>query len=247
MADKREAVVALEQDLRAIFGPRLQAIVIYGLHAAAAHEERTPTGGHLHAPTLTHALVTVESLTAADLKACAERTTRWHGMALATPLVLAAHEFERSLDAFPYEFGEILADHVLWTGTNPLEGLRVNPLDLRRACEVQARSHLLHLREGYLETAGNPNGVAVLIVRSAGPFGALIRSMARLVGSGTHDTRLAGRAVQQSLGLADGAISDVLGLIGLKEMPSADATSLFPRYLHALERLTAFVDGWTEK
>ena len=37
--------------------------------------------------------------------------------------------------------------------------------DLRRACEVQARSHLLHLREGYLETRGRADALSDLIVR----------------------------------------------------------------------------------
>ena len=68
--------------------------------------------------------------------------------------MLAADEFARSLDAFPFEFSAILADHAVVSGKNPFEGLRVEPADLRRACEVQARGHLLHLRQGYMETRG---------------------------------------------------------------------------------------------
>ena len=78
----------------------------------------------------------------------------WHDAGLATPLLLAAHEFGRSLDAFPFEFGAILANHAVVSGANPFEGLRIDPVDLRHAAEVQARSHLIHLREGYIETAG---------------------------------------------------------------------------------------------
>ena len=92
----------------------------------------------------------------------------WHDAGLATPLLLAAHEFGRSLDAFPLEFGAILADHVVVAGSDPFDGLRVDAADLRRACEVQARSHLLHLREGYLETRGRGDALADLIVRVGG-------------------------------------------------------------------------------
>ena len=62
-------------------------------------------------------------------------------------------------------------------------GLDVDPADLRRACEVQARSHLLHLREGFLETRGQRRRARrCSIVRSAAPFAALLTSVARLQG-----------------------------------------------------------------
>ena len=47
---------------------------------------------------------------------------------------------------------------------------------------MQARSHLLHLREGYLETRGRSDALADLIVRSAPPLAALLKSVARLEG-----------------------------------------------------------------
>src|SRR5947209_9568481 len=59
-----------------------------------------------------------------------------------------------------------------------------------RACEVQARGHLLHLREGYLETRGRNDALAVLIVRSAPAFAALVSNLARLDGGDRKSTRL---------------------------------------------------------
>ena len=121
-----------------------------------------------------HTLAIVDTLSAGDLRACAGRMAAWHEAGLAAPLLVAAHEFARSLDAFPFEFGAILADHAVVSGASPFDGLSVDPADLRRACEVQARSHLLHLREGYLETRGRADALAVLIVRSAPACAALI-------------------------------------------------------------------------
>src|SRR5262245_14735936 len=143
------ALQVLERDLRTIFGNRLQSIVAYAL---AAPVDRLETA----------TLALVESIGAADLRACAARVNDWHDARLATPLLLETQEFAQSLDAFPFEFGAILADHVVVSGTNPFNGLGVDTADLRRACEVQARSHLLHFREGCIETAGRSDALAEL-------------------------------------------------------------------------------------
>src|SRR5204862_1473469 len=117
--------------------------------------------GHQNAPI--HTLAVVESLTSDDLRACSGRVKGWHDAGLATPLVLAGHEFDRSLDVFPLEFGAILADHTIVSGANPFQQLTVDAADFRRAVEVQARSHLVHLREGYIETGRRGDALAGLI------------------------------------------------------------------------------------
>src|SRR5438477_6006611 len=48
--------------------------------------------------------------------------------------------------------------------------------DLRRAVEVQARGHLLHMREGFVETRGRSDALSVLIVSSAPALAALLLS-----------------------------------------------------------------------
>ena len=70
-----------------------------------------------------------------------------------------AREFARSLDAFPVEFGEIIDTHETLFGDDPFAGLSVAPADLRRACEGQTRSLLLHLREDYMEAAGDGRAI----------------------------------------------------------------------------------------
>src|SRR5262249_14836138 len=130
-----DAVRTLDKDLRAVFGGRMHSLVAY-----------EPASGQPHAATPT--LAVVSSITAHDLRACADHVVAWREAGLATPLLLPADEFAQSLDVFPFEFGAILSRHVVVSGPNPFEGLQVHTEDLRRACEVQARSHLLHLREG---------------------------------------------------------------------------------------------------
>jgi hypothetical protein len=235
-----DAVQTLERDLRGIFGSRLQSLVIYGRRAHPGDGD----GHHGHAAPPTPTLAVVESMTHDDLRTAAGRVAAWHDAGLATPLLLAAREFERSLDAFPLEFGAILADHVLVSGSNPFASLAVNAADVRRACEVQARSHLLHLREEFLETRGRGDALSDLIVQSAPAFAALVTSIARLEGRSDDDLAAAARHVEHILGLP-GAVTDITKLAGVKEITSAEAERLFPPYLTAVERLVSHVDGWS--
>lgn len=242
MADVSDRVSMLERDLREIFGGRLQSFVAYGLRASDTHDR----GHGAHAsPPVAQTLAVVDGLTGADLKACANRAGTWHDANLATPLLLTADEFGRSLDVFPLEFGAILADHVLVAGRNPFDGLTVDPADLRRAVEVQARSHLLHLREGYVETRGRADALAVLIVKSAPPFAALLSSVARLQGLATTDPAAAGRHAERELQVAPGVVTEIVALAHVREISSAEATRLFPAYLDAVEKLVKYVDAWS--
>src|SRR5262245_1801720 len=161
MTQVPDQVSVLVREVQEIFGGRLLSLVAYAL--------RTTGGGHTahHAHDelgRTQTLAIVDTLTREDLTRCASHIADWHASGLATPLFLAKHEFERSLDAFPLEFGTILADHEVVFGKNPFDGLNVNSADVRRACEVQARSHLLHLREGFLEASGRADALSLLVV-----------------------------------------------------------------------------------
>jgi hypothetical protein len=226
MADASSPLQTLERDLREIFGGRLQSLVHYGARAhKAASEHRQRHHGH-HEPALAHTLVVVDRLTADDLRACARHITSWHDAELATPLMLPASDLDRSLDVFPFEFSAIIADHVVVAGKNPFERLRVEPADLRWACEVQARSHLLHLREGYVEARGRDDALAVLIVRSAPAWTSLLENMARLENK-------------------PAAQDEVTRLVGVKEISNEEAVRMFPAYLDAAERLTKEVDTWS--
>ena len=225
-----ESVRRLERDLRGIFGSRLSSLVVYGAQAQA------------HA----HTLAVVDGLSRDDLRACAARVDAWHDDGLATPLFLGAHEFASSLDAFPLEFGAIVASHVVVSGANPFDGLTVDAGDLRRAVEVQARGHLLHLREGFVETRGRSDALAVLIVSSAPALATLLLSVARLDGRAGNDAAAAARHVERMLGLTSRVLAEVAALANVKEISSAEADRLFAPYLDAVDALVARVDTFTK-
>jgi hypothetical protein len=247
MADMLPAIQALERDLRGVFGDRLRSIVAVGVHGHGAGSQQTHDAHAAHDDRgrwLAETLVVVDAIGHDDLSACASRVQSWHDAGLATPLLLAADELARSLDTFPLEFGAMIADHVVVFGSNPFDGLRVDAADLRRGCEIQARSHLLHLREGYVETRGRADALADLIVRSAPAFAALLQSLARLQGVASHDRGAVGRHVERLLN-APGAVTDVLKLATVTEISSDEAVRLFPAYLDAVARLVRYVDTWS--
>jgi hypothetical protein len=242
------AVRTLDTELRELFGNRVQSLVVYGIHARDV-EHRRSRGEHAHGDAehpLIHTLAVVDAVNADDLRSCAARLSAWHEAGLATPLILASEEFARSLDVFPFELSAIIADHIVVSGRSPFDGLSVDATDLRRACEVQARGHLLHLREGFMETRARGDALAVLVVRSAPAWASLLQNVARLDGHSTHDRASAARHIERTLGVTAG-VEEVVKLVGVREIPSDAAVRVFPAYLDAAERLTKYVDRWSAR
>jgi hypothetical protein len=188
-------------------------------------------------------LALVESLTLDDLDACAACVPAWSRAGAATPLLLSSAEFARSLDAFPIEYGEIVAHHEVIVGNDPFEGLTIRPDDLRRACEVQVKSHLLHLREDYLEAAGRPHEIAALVRESAPGFVGLLRLLARLNHAPLDTSADLGRFATVWFQI-DSRVADGLLALAAGDDGTVDAVRLFPEYLATMERLADSVDRW---
>lgn len=216
-------------DLQGIFGARLEAFVTY-----APSVSPRPS------------LALVRSLDMTDLTACAGRVKRWQSAGAATPVVLTRQEFARSLDVFPVEFGEIIANHETHFGDDPFEGMTVATGDLRRACEGQVRSLLLHVREDYMEAAGAAREVARVVVESAAEFRALLSLLSRLDGQRLERQQLAAWAAER-LQLDAKVVSDALHIAHDADKSGVDAGRLFPAYLAAIEQLARHVDEWPDR
>ena len=229
----RHAADALAADLRRVFATRLRSLVAYGPRIDGA-DETTPLS----------CLALVDSCGIADLESCAKLASHWEHHGLAIPLIVPEQEFRQSLDAFPLEYAEIIRAHEVVFGTNPFKDASISNEDLRRACETQVRSHLLHLREGFIESGGRPQRVAGLVTVSAPAFASLLRNVARLSGAATASRAEATHAGAKTAGLSAGIVNDVLALERADAIPTADAARLFPEYLSAVEQLARSVDSW---
>jgi len=226
------AADTLTRDLGGIFRGRLLSLVIYG--GQVDGDATAPLQG----------LALVSSLTAADLEACAHLSADWTRAGIGTPLILPDGEFRASLDVFPLEYGEIVRAHTLVHGADPFTGVVISPTDLRLACEAQAKSHLLHLRQGYVQSGGKLPAVARLVAASAPAFAALLRNVGRLTGVQASDRMEATRQGARAAGLPEDTVSAVLALEHPSALPASDPARLFPAYLAAVERLAAVVDQW---
>jgi hypothetical protein len=231
MATERSLVVRpLVDDLQRIFANRLDAVVVYGWRRQGL------------VPTL--ALVT--SLTMDDLNACAERSGAWRRAGAAIPLLLTRSDFVRSLDAFPIEYGEILERHEVVFGSDPFDGLTIGSEDRRRACEVQVKSHLLHLREDYVESGGRRSEIDALVRESAPGFSAVLRQIARLDGASTESAGDLVTYAHERVRLDPHIVGDLLAISDADGLAPVDTVKAFPAYLAAMERLSDFVDQWRE-
>lgn len=226
--DERAALDALAADMTRVFGGRLRSVVAYGLDTPAT-------------PRLLHALVLVDRLGFDDLVKCVPFVTGWQRRSLAVPLVLELEEFLRTLDVFPLEYGDIISHHVMIAGTNPFGGARVAQTDVRRACELSAKSHLIHLREGFLETGGRPDAIASLIAASAPAFVALLRNIARLADDEAEDFLA---TAERHIDIPPDLVREVISAGVGTRSAIADPTALLSRYVAASERVWEYVDTW---
>jgi hypothetical protein len=188
----------LATQLSEIFGSRLKMVAAFAADA--------------------NTCAVVETLTVDDLDKCAALSTGWKRRGLEPPLLIVEQELGRSLDAFPLEFNEIISTRRVIAGKDFFSGLSLPTEDLRRSCEVQARGHLVHLREGYIEAAGDPHAVDRLVAASSVPFRALLANVARLDKSSVDDV--------------------------MKKLQLSYVSHGFSDALRAAERLVDYVDRW---
>ena len=231
--DRREALDALAGELRRIFGNRLRSVCAYGSY------DRDQD---------IHSIVLVDELSFDNLAACVPLARGWDTLGLAVPLILEQDEFHRTLDVFPLEYGDIIAHHIVIEGLDPFLGLTVPEADRRRACEHQAKSHLIHLRESYLETRGDLPGVSRMIGASADGFRRLLDNLVTLVHAPAEHTAghpdLAAEA-EQYIGVPADLTREILAsAAGGGPTTIADPTALLARYISAVERVWDFVDAW---
>lgn len=232
---QRAALERLARDLERVFGPRLEAFTAYASH---------------HGDDTLHSLAVVSGLTFKDLSACVPFADGWHRQHVAVPLILSPDELRRTVDIFPLEYAGIIATATPIRGGDPFEGIRIAADDVRRALETQAKSHLIHLREGYVESRGEAAAIGRLIAASAAPFRTLLSNLARLPDTGRDldappatDAALAAAAERRAR-IPASVVTEVFAAAVNGHTSVTDPSALLARYVDACQRLWEYVDGW---
>ena len=235
-SSQQRAIDSLGRDLDGILGPRLAALVAYPGHQA---------DGSVHSCAL------VRDLTYRDLTACLPLTESWHHRRTSVPLMLAPEELRRTVDIFPLEYSTMMADYTVVRGSDPFTGISIPVEDLRRAVEGLAKSHLIHLREAFLESHGETMRIAGLIAASAAPLRGLLTHIARLPESGTgaidtatpSDESLAAMA-HSRMAIDASLVRTVLASSSQGHSTIVDPSHLLGPYIEASKRIWEYVDRW---
>ena len=217
---QQRAVEQLAKDLDGVFGPRLESLVVYPGNQG---------DGSVHSCAL------VQRLVFRDLTACLPFTESWYHRGVAVPLMLSAEELRRTVDVFPLEYATMLADYTVVRGADPLKGLSIPVEDVRRAVEGLAKSHLIHLREGFLESHGETTRIARLPDAAQGTLDTLMPS----------DESLA-KMAEMRMGVQGSLIRTVLASSHDGHSTITDPSHMLGSYIEASQRIWEYVDRWRQ-
>jgi len=244
-APQLRAVDTLARDLDQVFGGRLRALVVYPGHQADGS---------------VHSMALIDELAFRDLVACLPFTESWHHRGAAVPLMLTPDELQRTIDIFPLEYASMVADYAVVRGEDPLRGVAIDAGDIRRACEAQAKSHLIHLRESFLESHAETTRIWQLIALSAAPLRALLTNIARLPAEASSRARppdggsppsaqalsdeALAKLAEQRMGVSAALVQGVLATSAQGVSATIDPTHLLSHYIDAAQKIWEYVDRW---
>jgi hypothetical protein len=233
--DTQKLLQTYVKEVTGTFGEQMEGLLLYG---SAVRGEFLPGRSNLNI------LLLVSSYDSAVLKQYSALHRRWSKEQIMVPLFLTEEELHMSAAVFPLEFLEIQEQHRVLSGRDPFIGFHVKIDRLRDAVVQGFASHLLRLRQRYVEGGGGDEATTILLPLSITSILPLLRGVQRLLG-------------RPPLAHSDAVISDVteqlkLDLQGLLDVwllkrgqisPGPhEVPRLFDRYLEAVTRLTRTVE-----
>ena len=233
--DTQKLLQTYVKEVTGTFGEQMEGLLLYG---SAVRGEFLPGRSNLNI------LLLVSSYDSAVLKQYSALHRRWSKEQIMVPLFLTEEELHMSAAVFPLEFLEIQEQHRVLSGRDPFIGFHVKIDRLRDAVVQGFASHLLRLRQRYVEGGGGDEATTILLPLSITSILPLLRGVQRLLG-------------RPPLAHSDAVISDVaeqlkLDLQGLLDVwllkrgqisPGPhEVPRLFDRYLEGVTRLTRTVE-----
>jgi hypothetical protein len=167
-------------DCKSVFGGELLSIILYGSGAGGDYQ---PGKSDLNF------MITLTDTGIDSLENAMGMVKRWRKSSVALPLFVTRSYILDSLDSYPVEFINIKRRCQLVYGEDILANLSFDHKHIRLQIERELRGKLLHLREGWLETAGKPSEIRKLISISLTAFVSLFSALLYLKGIGIPDAR----------------------------------------------------------
>ena len=224
------------QELRSLLAEELVAVALYG---SGAGSNFVPGVSDLNV------VIVVKEAHFDVLQKLQPRLAAWHVQGFAVPLLLDREFLQRSRDVFPMEFHDIKEQHRLLWGEEVFRALQIDTRHLRFQAEHEARSKLLRLRALYLEYAGDPLRLQVLILDSLKTFLILMRNLSRLHGKTGLLTY--GEVLDQFEQRFHQAFPRMRQLIairaGQQQWPGTPIANFFRDYLTEVQQIVAVLDS----
>lgn len=223
------------KEVKGAFGEQLEGLLLYG---SAVRGEFLPGRSNLNL------LLLVSSYGSAVLKQYSALHRRWSKEQIVVPLFLTEEEVHMSAAVFPLEFLEIQEQHRVLSGRDPFIGFHVKTDQLRETVLQGLTSHVLRLRQRYVEGGGGDEATMILLPLAITSTLPLLRGVQRILG-------------RPVLSHSEAVIADVAGQLKLDLQGLLDAWSLkrgqispgpreaprlFDRYLQAATLLTHAVE-----
>jgi predicted nucleotidyltransferase len=127
-------------------------------------------------------MLVLDQLTPEVLRSLRQAFRVWRKAVHEPPLILSGEEWNRASDAFPVEITDMRLSYQVLRGADPLQGVQVDSIDLRKALEREFRGKLLRLRQGYSTYAPDPAALGALGLESAATILVLLRALLALLG-----------------------------------------------------------------
>jgi hypothetical protein len=223
------------KEVKGRFGEQLEGVLLYG---SAVRGEFLPGRSNLNI------LLLVSSYDSAVLKQYSALHRQWSKEQIVVPLFLTEEELHLSAAVFPLEFLEIQEQHRVLDGRDPFIGFHVKTDRLREAVVQGLMSHLLRLRQRYVEGGGSVEATTILLPLSITSAVPLLRGVQRLLGRPVlshSDAVIKDVAEQLQLDL-QGLLDALLLKRGQISSGSYELPRLFDRYLQAVTLLTRAVE-----
>ena len=171
--DTQKLLQTYVKEVKGRFGEQLEGMLLYG---SAVRGEFLPGRSNLNI------LLLVSSYDSAVLKQYSALHRHWSKEQIVVPLFLTEEELHTSAAVFPLEFLEIQEQHRVLGGHDPFIGFHVKTDRLRDAVVQGVTSHLLRLRQRYVEGGGSDDATTILLPLSITSIVPLLRGMQRLIG-----------------------------------------------------------------
>ncbi|MEK6761216.1 MAG: hypothetical protein AABY96_00755 [Nitrospirota bacterium] len=161
------------KEVKAAFGDQLEGLLLYG---------SAVRGEFLQGRSNLNILLLVSSYDSAVLKQYSLLHVRWSKEQIVVPLFLTEEELRMSAAVFPLEFLEIQEQHRVLDGRDPFIGFHVKTDRLKEAVVQGLTSHIVRLRQRYVEGGGGDDATTILLTLSIASTIPLLRGVRRLLG-----------------------------------------------------------------